>query len=59
MGDFEKLLQEYLTRGQIKYMFIQLVEQGILDKTGEGRGTEYIAGKRFEELKNRGKISEK
>ncbi len=71
MGEFETLLQRFMTRAQVKYTVTKLVEQGMLDKKGEGRGTEYFAGARmmegqkifqravelgFEEMKKRGEL---
>lgn len=71
MGEFETLLSKFMTRAQIKYTVTKLVEQGMLDKKGEGRGTEYFAGEKmkegqkifqravelgFEEMKKRGEL---
>lgn len=48
MGDFELLLNKFLTRDQVKYLVGQLVVSGILDKDGKNKGTRYTAGKQLE-----------
>jgi ATP-dependent DNA helicase RecG len=49
MKDFEILLRKFMTRAQVKYAIGKMVEQGFLDKKGEGKTTEYFAGKQMEE----------
>lgn len=49
MKEFEFLLRKFMTRAQVKYAIGKMVEQGILDKKGEGKTTEYYAGKQMEE----------
>jgi ATP-dependent DNA helicase RecG len=49
MGDFETLLQKFLTRDQVKYLIGQMVNDGMLDKEGQLKGTIYRQGKRMEE----------
>ncbi|MBK7381230.1 MAG: putative DNA binding domain-containing protein [Ignavibacteriales bacterium] len=49
MGDFETLLQKFMTRDQVRYLVAQLVEQGMLDKEGQLKGTTYKQGIRMEE----------
>ena len=48
MGDFELLLNKFLTRDQVKYLVGQLVASGMLDKDGKNKGTRYTAGKQLE-----------
>lgn len=49
MGDFETLLQKFMTRDQVKYLIGQMVEDGMLDKEGQLKGTTYKQGKKMEE----------
>jgi ATP-dependent DNA helicase RecG len=49
MGDFETLLQKFLTRDQVKYLIGQMVKDGMLDKEGQLKGTTYKPGKKMEE----------
>lgn len=44
MKDFEYLLRNFMSRGQVKYVISKIVADGLLDKKGEGKGTEYFAG---------------
>jgi len=44
MRDFEYLLRNFMTRGQVRYMIDKLVEEGLLERIGQGKGTDYIAG---------------
>jgi ATP-dependent DNA helicase RecG len=72
MGDFESLLQKFMTRDQTRYLIRQLVENGMLDKEGQRKGTTYKQGKKMqdgekiasrafqlgvEEMKKRGELS--
>ena len=43
------LVKAGISSKQIKYTIYDLVKQGILDKSGEGRATEYVQGKQMEE----------
>jgi ATP-dependent DNA helicase RecG len=49
MKDFEYLLRNFMTRGQVKYVISKMVADGLLDKKGEGKGTEYFAGTKMSE----------
>lgn len=49
MKDFEYLLRNFMTRGQVKYVISKMVTDGLLDKKGEGKGTEYFAGAKMSE----------
>ncbi len=49
MKDFEQLLAKFLTRAQVKYAVGKMVEEGMLDKRGEGKAREYFAGKKMED----------
>jgi len=49
MGDFTTLLQKFMTRDQVKYLIGQMVEDGMLDKYGNLKGTTYKQGKKMEE----------
>ena len=49
MGDFETLLKNFMTRDQVRYLVAQMVEQGMLDKEGQLKGTTYKQGKKMEE----------
>lgn len=49
MKEFEQLLAKFLTRSQVRYAVGKMVEEGMLDVRGEGKSTEYIAGKKMEE----------
>jgi ATP-dependent DNA helicase RecG len=44
MKDFEYLLRNFMSRAQVKYVISKMVADGLLDKKGEGKGTEYFAG---------------
>jgi ATP-dependent DNA helicase RecG len=41
MGDFQRLLQNYLSRDQVRYLVAQWVQQGFLEKEGKLKGTIY------------------
>lgn len=71
LGDFEKLLRNFVQRHQVKYLVNKLVTQKIFDKIGSGKGTYYQQGEFFlqkekllsravelglEEMKRRGEI---
>ncbi len=47
MMDFVNLLQKFMTRAQVKYAISKMIENGMLDKKGEGKATEYFPGKRM------------
>jgi ATP-dependent DNA helicase RecG len=49
MKDFEYLLRNFMSRGQVKYVISKMVADGLLDKKGEGKGTEYFAGSKMSE----------
>lgn len=49
MGDFETLLQKFMTRHQVKYLIGQLVDDEMLEKEGQLKGTTYKLGRRLEE----------
>jgi ATP-dependent DNA helicase RecG len=49
MKDFEFLLRNFMTRGQVKYMISKMVTEGLLDKKGVGKATEYFAGTKMSE----------
>jgi ATP-dependent DNA helicase RecG len=49
MGDFEILLQKFITRDQVRYLIGQMVVDGMLDKEGQGKGTTYKQGKKIED----------
>jgi ATP-dependent DNA helicase RecG len=49
MGDFEALLQKFITRDQVRYLISQMVVDGVLDKEGQGKGTTYKQGKKIED----------
>ena len=38
-----------MTRDQVKYLISQMVNEGILDKEGKGKGTTYKQGKKMED----------
>lgn len=44
MKDFEYILRNFKSRSQVRYMISKMVTDGLLDKKGEGKGTEYFAG---------------
>lgn len=73
MGDFVSLLNKFMTRQQVRTIIEKLVNSGHLDRRGQGRGTEYLLGKKtqdgqrmiarvlevgIEEMKKRGEIRE-
>lgn len=47
MKDFEHLLRNFLTRAQVKYVIAKMVEEGLLDRTGDRKSTEYIPGEKM------------
>jgi ATP-dependent DNA helicase RecG len=49
MKDFEFLLRNFMARGQVKYMISKMVTEGLLDKKGVGKATEYFAGTKMSE----------
>jgi ATP-dependent DNA helicase RecG len=49
MKDFEFLLRNFMSRGQVKYVISKMVADGLLDKKGQGKGTEYFAGSKMSE----------
>jgi ATP-dependent DNA helicase RecG len=49
MKDFEYLLRNFMSRGQVKYVISKMVTDGLLDKKGEGKATEYFAGAKMSE----------
>ena len=49
MKDFEYLLRNFMNRAQVKYLISKMVTNGLLDKKGEGKGTEYFAGTKMSE----------
>jgi ATP-dependent DNA helicase RecG len=49
MKDFEFLLRNFMSRGQVKYVISKMVADGLLDKKGKGKGTEYFAGSKMSE----------
>lgn len=49
MKDFEYLLRNFMSRAQVKYVIFKMVADGLLDKKGEGKGTEYFAGTKMSE----------
>lgn len=49
MGDFEVLLQKFMSREQVKYLINQMVEKAMLEKEGRLKGTTYKHGKKMEE----------
>jgi ATP-dependent DNA helicase RecG len=51
MGDLEVRLTDSLTRNQIKYLTVKLIEDEVLKKEGKGSGTSYIISKQFSHLK--------
>lgn len=46
MADFEALLNRFMNKNQIRYLIEQLVEQGVLDKEGQFKGTIYTVSKK-------------
>jgi len=46
MADFEAILNQYMNKNQIRYLIEQLVEQGVLDKEGQFKGTIYSLTKK-------------
>jgi hypothetical protein len=48
MSDIEALLNRYINKNQILYLIEQLVEQGLLDKEGQFKGTIYTLAKKRE-----------
>jgi ATP-dependent DNA helicase RecG len=49
MKDFEYLLRNFMSRGQVKYVISKMVTDGLLDKKGKGKATEYFAGAKMSE----------
>jgi ATP-dependent DNA helicase RecG len=49
MKDFEFLLSKFMTRGQVKYYIAKMVNEGLLEKQGEGKSTEYFKGSKMAE----------
>jgi ATP-dependent DNA helicase RecG len=49
MKDFEFLFRNFMSRGQVKYVISKMVTDGLLDKKGEGKATEYFAGAKMSE----------
>ena len=49
MKDFEFLLRNFMSRSQVKYVISKMVADGLLDKKGQGKGTEYFAGSKMSE----------
>lgn len=50
MKDFEELLSPYRTRAQVKYAIGKLVDEGMLQRKGSGKSTEYLRGKEFQNV---------
>jgi predicted HTH transcriptional regulator len=48
MADFEALLNRFFNKNQIRYLIEQLVEQGVLEKEGQFKGTVYTLAKKGE-----------
>ena len=48
MADFEALLNRFFNKNQIRYLIEQLVEQGVLEKEGQFKGTIYTLAKKGE-----------
>ncbi|MDO9155055.1 MAG: ATP-binding protein [Paludibacter sp.] len=48
MADFEAVLNRFMNKNQIRYLIEQLVEQGVLDKEGQFKGTIYTLAKKVE-----------
>jgi ATP-dependent DNA helicase RecG len=48
MSDFENLIKD-LTRDQVRYLIAQLVDDGLLDKEGQLKGTIYKKSKKMED----------
>jgi len=46
MADFEALLNRFFNKNQIRYLIEQLVEQGVLEKEGQFKGTIYSLTKK-------------
>lgn len=49
MKDFEFLLRNFMSRGQVKYVISKMVADGLLNKKGQGKGTEYFTGSKMSE----------
>lgn len=49
MKDFEIILSKFMTRGQVKYYIAKMVNEGLLEKQGEGKSTEYFKGSKMAE----------
>lgn len=49
MKDFEYLLRNFMSRSQVKYIISKMVTEGLLDKKGAGKSTEYLAGTKMAE----------
>lgn len=46
MADFEAVLNRFMNKNQIRYLIEQLVEQGVLEKEGQFKGTIYSLTKK-------------
>ena len=46
MADFEAVLNRFMNKNQIRYLIEQLVEQGMLGKEGQFKGTIYSLTKK-------------
>lgn len=52
MGDFESLLQNFMTRDQVRYLINQMVKEKRLEKEGLRKGTTYKQGKMVQDVNN-------
>ncbi len=51
IGGLEKMLSEYLSRNQIKYLTGKLAEDEVLEKSGKASGTSYLLSSQFSNLR--------
>lgn len=58
IGELEDRLNEYLNRNQIKYLLSKLLQDGILDKEGSGKGTCYFIHKQFDKFRGEALMNE-
>ena len=58
LAELEDRLNEYLNRNQIKYLLSKLLQDGILDKEGSGKGTCYFIHKQFDKFRGEALMNE-
>lgn len=51
IGDLEDLLKDSLSRNQIKYLLVKLIEEGVVKSEGQQRGTRYSTAEKFTKLR--------